>query len=206
MTHTTGERLMSKADAASLALFMVAGAAVAVWTAVTAVARIIEVLPGRDVRVFAEFFGTSAEAPIGPDGAAVPVELDTAWVTAAELPGPSVWALVAQQVVLAVAVAGVVACLLVVTWNILHGVLFCRLNTRLITTAGVTAFAGAVLVPFLGNIGANGAFARISERTFDNVLIAVEPFTLVALAFVAALASLTFTVGDRLRRETEGLV
>lgn len=202
----TRERVMSRSDAAAMALFMVAGVVIAVWTTVAAIARIIEVLPNRDVRVFAEFAGTTAEAPIGPNGAAATVELDTAWVIAPQLPGASLWAIVLQQVVMAAAVWAVVACLLVLTWNMLRGRMFSRANTRLVTAAGLTTFFGVAFVPFLGNMGANGAFAWISDRTFDNVIVAVEPFTLVLLAFVSALASLAFTVGDRLRRETEGLV
>ena len=55
-------------------------------------------------------------------------------------------------------------------------------------------------------MGANGAFARLSDRTFDNVVLAADLSQMFIVAFIAALAATTFTVGDRLRRDTEGLV
>ncbi|GAA3636533.1 hypothetical protein GCM10022200_19850 [Microbacterium awajiense] len=206
MTKQGTERVMSKADAVSMILFMLAGAAIAVVTVVAAVMRIVEVLPGRDVRVFAEFAGTVAQAPIGPDGEAAPVELDTGWVIAPELPAASVGAIVIQQIILAGAVITVVTCLLLVTNSILRGRMFSRTNTRLVTVAGFVAIVGYAAMPFFGNMGANGAFVRISDGTFDNVIMAVDLYPLILLAFLAALGSLTFTVGERIRRDTEGLV
>ncbi len=200
------DRVMSRGDAVSMVLFMLAGAAIAVATTVAAIIRIIEVMPGRDVPVFAEFAGTVAEAPIGPDGAPAPVELDTGWITAPELPVASVVAIVIQQIVLAATVVAVVTCLLLLTRNMLRGRMFSRTNTRLVTVAGFVAIVGYAGVPFFGNMGANGAFARISDGTFDNVIMSVDLFPLILLTFLAALGSLTFTVGDRIRRDTEGLV
>jgi hypothetical protein len=204
--QTSSPRLMSRGDAVAMVVFMMAGAAIAVVTLIGAVIRISEVLPGSDVDVYAEFAGTPAHAPIGVDGADVTVALDTAWITAPTLPTFSVVALVIQQIALAVAVTAVVACLLAVTWNILRGRMFSRTNTRLVTGAGFFGLLGFAAVPFFGNMGANGAFAELSENTFDNVVMSVDLFPLVGAAFVAALATMTFTVGDRLRRDTEGLV
>ena len=55
-------------------------------------------------------------------------------------------------------------------------------------------------------MAANGAFAVLSERTFDNVILSVDPFALILAAFVAALLGTVFAVGERLQRDTEGLV
>ena len=51
-----------------------------------------------------------------------------------------------------------------------------------------------------------GAFAWISERTFDNVIIAVDPVLWFGAAFIGAIVTTAFSVGDRLQRETELLV
>ena len=82
-------------------------------------------LPGRDVAVFAEFAGTVAEAPIGPDGAPLPVVLDTAYVTApaASRASPSARSSSGRSS-LALTVVGVVGCLLLLAWNILRGRMF----------------------------------------------------------------------------------
>lgn len=204
--QTDTPRLMSRGDALSMAMFMVIGAGFAVYTVVQSVIRIVEVLSGGTVRVFAQFSGTMAEVPIGPDGAPVAVELDTAYLLPPELPIASIAALVLEPVVVAASVVAVVTCLLLLTWNILRGRMFNRTNTRLVATAGIVTFLGVALAPFFANMGANGAFAWISERTFDNVILTAELPQLFIVAFVGALAATTFTVGDRLQRDTEGLV
>lgn len=200
------DQTMSRGDVAALTAFMVAGAGIAVWTVVRALSRVGEVLSGGDVRVLAEFAGTSADAPIGPAGAPVAVELDTAYLVVSDLPGASIAALVIKQIVVIAAVLTVVVCLLALGWSILRGRVFRRVNTVLVTTAGMVGLIGFALVPFFANMGANGAFARISDRTFDNVFLTVDLFPLVFFAFVAALASMVFAVGERLQRDTEGLV
>jgi hypothetical protein len=205
-TRTTLEHSIKRADAAALWAFIVAGAAIAAWVAWTAVDRIIEVLPNRDVAVLAPFAGTPAEAPIGPDGAPVRVELEQAVLTVPELPIASVWAIVIQQVVLVVTVVAVVSALIWLSRNVARGVVFSRTNTVLVATAGFVGLLGYFAVPFFGNMASNGGFAVLSERTFDNVIMTLEPFSLVLAAFVVALMSTVFAIGERLQRDTEGLV
>jgi hypothetical protein len=199
-------RTIKRSDAVGLWIFMAAGVGIAIWAIWTSVARIIEILPNRAVQVMAEFAGTTAEAPIGVDGAPVTVELDRAIITAPSLPAASLWALVIQQVVIVVAVVGMVVCLVWLARNVSRSVVFSRTNTVLVTTAGLTGIVGYFAVPFFGNMAANGAFAVLSERTFDNVILSVELFPLILAAFVAALLSTVFAVGERLQRDTEGLV
>lgn len=194
------------ADAVSLWLFAAAGAVIAAWVTSSAVGRIIEVLPNRDVAVLATFAGTPAEAPIGPDGAPVTVALDQAVLTVPALPAASQWAIVIQQLVLMVAVIVGVAALVWLIRNVARGVVFCRTNTVLVATAGFVGLGGFVAVPFLGNMAANGGFAVLSERTFDNVIMSVDPFALVLWAFAVALLGTVFSIGERLQRDTEGLV
>ena len=114
---------------------MIAGVGIAIWAAWSAVARIIQVLPNRDVSVLGEFAGTKADAPIGVDGAPIAVELDRALITAPALPVASLWALVIQQVVFAVAVISVVVCLVWLARNVSRSRVFSRTNTVLVTTA-----------------------------------------------------------------------
>ena len=197
---------VKRSDAIGLWFFMIAGVGIAVSAVWSAVARIVEVLPNRNVQVAAEFAGTMADAPIGVDGAPIAVELERAIITAPSLPVASLWALVIQQVVFAVAVVCVVVCLVWLAWNVSRSIVFSRTNTVLVVTAGFAGLLGYFAVPFFGNMAANGAFAVLSDRTFDNVVMSVEVFPLILLTFVAATAATVFTVGDRLRRDTEGLV
>lgn len=204
--HVTPGHSIKRADAVSLWLFMAAGAAIAVWVTWSAVARIIEVLPNRDVAVLAPFAGTQAEAPIGPGGAPVTVELEQAVLTVPELPIASVWAIVIQQVVVVVAVVTVATALIWLSRNVARGATFSRTNTALVATAGIVGLLGYFAVPFFGNMASNGGFAVLSERTFNNVIMALDPFSFVLAAFVVALMSTVFAIGERLQRDTEGLV
>lgn len=197
---------VKRSDAVALWIFMIAGVGIAIWAAWSAAVRIVEVLPNQDVAVPAEFAGTTADAPIGVDGALVEIELDSAIITAPSLPAASLAALVIQQVVMAVVVVAVVVCLVWLARNVSRSIVFSRTNTVLVTTAGFTGIAGYFAVPFFGNMAANGAFAVLSDHTFDNVVISVEVFPLILLTFVAATAATVFAVGERLQRDTDGLV
>lgn len=207
MTATpTTLRRPTRGDIAGIIAFMVAGAAIAIWSVVQAVVRIVEVLPNRNVAVPAEFSGTIAQAPIGPNGALVPVTLDTATLVAPQLPVASLASIVIQEVIGALAVVIVIAALVWLSRNVIVGRVFSRTNTVLVLVAGFTALAGAAMVPFFGNMAANGAFARISERTFDNVIMSLDLSSFLMLAFLAALGSTVFSIGERIQRDTEGLV
>lgn len=196
----------SKNDRIGLWSFVVFGAAIAAITVWSAIARIVEVIPNRDVTVAADFSGTAARAPIGPNGADVTVELDRASLTVPSLPAASVGAIVIQQVILAIGVITLVACLTLLIRNIAAGHVFTARSTKLATGASIAGFVTYAAVPFFGNMAANGAFARLSDRTFDNVVMSADVSGLVLVGFIAALASTVFAVGDRLRRDTEGLV
>jgi len=182
------------------------GAAFVVWTVVQAVLRIVEVTGNRDVRVFAVFAGTPAEAPIGPDGAPVTVELDTAFLLPPQLPIASVVALVLEQVVVVAAVTVGVGSMLMLVWGVLHGRVFSRRHTALVATATGATLFGMIAAPFFANMGANGAFAWISERTFDNVILNVNLVQWFGVAFIGSIVTTAFSVGDRLQRDTRGLV
>lgn len=200
------DRTLSRGDGLALVLLAVAGAAIAAWAVVEAVLRIIEALRNTDVPVLAVFNGTPGVAPLGVDGTGVPVLLEQAYVTVPALQPAAVGALVIQQVIGAGAIVTVVVCLLLVAVSGLRGRVFSRRNTVLVSGAGIAALLGVALHPFFGNMAANGAFALLSERTFDNVIISVDISTLLLIAFMSGLLSTVFATGDRLQRDTEGLV
>lgn len=202
----TAPRTPSRADSAGIWIFMVAGTAIVVWAVAAAAMRIVAALTADEVRVLGEFAGTPAEAPIGPAGAPVTVELDRAFLVTDELPLASLVSLVIAEVVFAATVTVVVTCLVLLSASTLRGQVFSRRNTRLVHTAGLVSLIGAAAVPFFGNMAANGAFARISEGDFDNVVMAVDLLPYVLGAFVVAIIATAFSVGERLQRDTEGLV
>lgn len=203
---TVSGRTLSRGDTIGMLIFMLAGASIAVSWIIASAMRIIEVLPNSDVAIPATFAGTLAEAPIGPDGATVSVILNTATIIAPELPVASLVSLIIQQVISALAVTVFIACLLVLSRNIIRDQIFSRRNTILVSIAGFVAIGGFAAVPFFGNMAANGAFARISEGSFHNVIMTADLFTFILLGFIVSLVTTVFSVGERLQRDTEGLV
>ncbi|MGN7970522.1 hypothetical protein [Microbacterium sp. 22296] len=200
-------RTLSRGDAWSFVLFIIAGVAIAAWAVVSSIGNIVAAVGNRDVRVPIEFLDTVAQAPIGPDGATVPVELTDAVVTAPSLPIASLWALFLGEGLFAATVVAVVVLLLALCVGILRGTIFSRRHTVLITSVGAIALVGAIGVPFFHNMVANGALALLSDRTYDRGLTQqIDLPVLIAIGFVAGLSSTVFAVGDRLQRDTEGLV
>lgn len=203
----TPARILSRGDTVGFVLFLVGGVAIAVAAVVQTIIDLVRVLPNRDVTLLAPFVATEAQAPLGPDGSPVSVQLDSAAVTVASLQAPSLVALVVSHVVFAVATVTVTALLLVLCFGILRGRIFSRVHTALVTTAGLVALAGMYLVPFFHNMAVNGALALLSNGTYDRAVVGtVDVFALFTVAFVVALAGTAFAVGDRLQRDTEGLV
>lgn len=205
-TSTSFRRFMSRADAAAMIVFMLAGAGIALTTLISAVVRISEVLSDQQVALFARFWETVVQVQIDPDVTSLPVDLDTGWFTTATVPAVSVVLLVVQQVVLALGVGSVIACLLLVAWSVLRGRVFGRTNTRLVTAAGIAGLLTLAVVPLLGDMAASAAFDEIAAGRLDYVAISVDIFPLILTAFVATLATTVFTMGERLQRDTEGLV
>ncbi|MEV8274143.1 hypothetical protein [Microbacterium sp. NPDC077184] len=206
MSSSATSGTLSRADRVGVVVLVGVGLVLAAITVVGAVIRLAETLGGGPIQVFAEFAGTPAEAPIGVDGAPVTVALDTAILSVSDLPFASVISLVVQQLILVTAVVVVAAMLGLLALGILRGVVFSKRHTIYVGTASTAAFFGIVLYPFFGNMAANGAFAALSDGTFENVILTVQPLTFIVAAFVAALATTVFSVGARLQRETEGLV
>lgn len=195
----------SRGDRGAIWLFIIAGAAIVIWTIVGAVLRCVELLSPGPVPVHAEFIDTAVDAPIGDGGAAVPVSLQSAVLSVDALPAASVAAGVLGQIALVVTTATIVACLVVVSRGMLRGEVFSRRHTTLVAAAGITGLVGVAAVRFFGNMVANGAFAAIGDFD-DNAIFTIEPFPFVIAAFVVAVVSTAFAIGDRLQRDTTGLV
>lgn len=206
MTTPTQARVLRGSDIAAMWIFVGAGIAVVGVTLFFAIGRIVDALSGKALPVEALFSDTTVAAPIGPDGAMRDILLERAWITPSSLSIAGTGALVLQQLVLAASVTALVVCLLLVTLSVMRGRVFNRRNTALVVSAGASGLAGLFGVPFFGNIVANDAFRDISQGTFDNPIISVELPPVILAAFIVAMASTVFTVGDRLQRDTEGLV
>ncbi len=200
-------RVLSRSDTIGFVLFIVGGMAIAVAALVQTIAGLGPALRNQGVQLTAPIVGATVDAPIGPNGAPVAVALDTATIFAPPLQPAAQGALVISYAISAAAVITVVVLLLVLCFGILRGRIFRRRHTAIVSAAGIVAIAGMYFVPFFHNMAVNGAIALLSDYTYDrNVNASVDLLPIFAVAFVAALAGTAFAVGDRLQRDTEGLV
>jgi len=200
----TQERTISKSDTAAMVLFVVAGAVIAGWTIWHAVTRIVELAIGRDVQVAVEFLGTPAQAQM--ETGALSVQLDSASVTVDSLRLMGAVPGIIGQVAFVVTIAGVVACLILLSRNILRGRVFGKANTRIVMTGGMIGLVGAAASRFFDNMLANAAMAQLTDGPTDTAVMSIEPFTFILAAFALSVIGTVFVVGARLQRETEGLV
>ncbi|WP_295825188.1 hypothetical protein [uncultured Microbacterium sp.] len=200
-------RVLSRGDTVGFALFLLGGVAIAVSALVQSVVAIAHVLPNRDITLRAPFVATEAQAPLGPGGSLVAVQLDSASVTVDSLQPAALGALVISHALSAVTMVTVVTLLLILCFGILRGRIFSRAHTALVTASGLVAIAGMFFVPFFSNMAVNGALALLSDGTYDRAVVGTaDVLSLFGVAFIVALAGTAFAVGDRLQRDTEGLV
>ncbi|WP_139416305.1 hypothetical protein [Agromyces laixinhei] len=201
---TTAQRL-SRSDTAGMYLTILLGAVGIAVTIFTLVNRLVEVVPGRDVPVLVPFAGERATLPIGPDGASVGVSVDQAVVTVPHPADATQFAIVAQPIVTGLAIIAGIVLLGLLCWNLAHGRAFTRQNTMIIWWGTAVLVVGWLFDRLFTTMAVNGALSAVSEYSYDGVLFEMNftpLFGLLALAVVGA----AFQLGERLQRDTEGLV
>ncbi|MGB3909002.1 MAG: hypothetical protein WBL06_00835 [Pseudolysinimonas sp.] len=178
------------------------GAAVTVWVTIT---RLAEVLPGRDIPVLVPFIGETATLPIGPGGAEVPVEVDQAIVTVTDPAPATLFALIAQPIVVGLAILAGILLLCLFCFNLARGRAFAKSTVRIVLTGVVVLGVGWVLGSLFQTMAVNGTLSAVSDYSYDGVLFETDftaVFGLLALGAIGA----AFQIGHRLQREAEGLV
>ncbi len=195
----------TRSDRADLWTVIIVGVMVAVFALGNAVVRIASVVPNTNVEVLAPFFDTVTALPLGLDGAMVDVRVDSAWLTVSDLPVIVVVSLIATVLVDLAMTLVIVASAMLLCRNLMAGNAFSRTNTRLVFTVSITLIVGTTLSNLFTTMGTNGAFATLSQGSYDGAVATgniVPYFAAIALGAVA----LAFKAGERLQRETEGLV
>lgn len=177
----------------------------AVLAIVAAASRLTEVAPGTDIPVLVPLAAESASLPLGPDGAAVTVDVASATVVVADPSASTLFALWAQPLWLAVVVC---------TAMVLSAMFFLRLaRGRAFSSGAATiAFSGAGLVAanwlagsVLTSVATNGALSAISDNTYQNWTLEFSLAPILGVLILAATGA-ALQIGERLQRETEGLV
>lgn len=204
---------LTRGDRWSLIAFAVAGLAIAGWFVAQTTGRIISLARGIDVPVAVDFIDTTTDIPFTDGSGSVAVRLDGGVLTAPHLTPIATVPGILGQVVLALTVVTVIGCLLMLSRGILRGQVFSRRHTVLVSVAGLGGLIGFALARLFDNMLANATVSLMTDNRLDTAVLTVEPFTWVLAAFIVAVISTAFTIGDRLQREkatlekeTEGLV
>ena len=195
----------SRFDTGALWLAILFGAGTIVWTIVSAVTRIAEIAPNRDVPVPAAFADTPATLPIGPGGAEVQVVAERVVLTVSDMPPITLWSLILAEVVTALATVLVIALTILVIRNIITGRAFDASTVGYVGIATLAVGAGWGLSWLFTTMGANGGAAALAGEPPQNTAFVVEPTTIFAIAALGGLTA-AFQIGHKLRTFSEGLV
>ena len=176
-------------------------------TLVDAIVRLVDVLPNRDVPVEVQAATPRQTIDVPGVGDAVPAEIGQFTVRVSDLPFGTYVAVIGAAVAPAVAIVTVLVCLAWLLRNIGAGRFFSPLNTRLVTTAALATMVGWVVTTAMSTAAANGALASLSaqDRPGFEVTMSVSFMWLFA-AMVAGCVAAAFHTGERMQRDSEGLV
>lgn len=202
---TAADAVLTRDDRWSTLGTVVMAVVFACATIVLAAMEITRILTSDPVSLLVPFSGEPAQLPIGPGGEMREVLVESAVVDAPGIPGISYAALVAEVVVTALTILGVLACVAVLCINIARTRVFAHANTVSLTTAALVIAIGWGISTLLSAMAINGAFAAISDREYNNVLFEANLLPLAGVFVLGALAA-AFKVGEKLTRDTEGLV
>ena len=198
-------RMPPRSDRIAMYITVVIGALGIVLTATRAITRLLEVAPGRDIPVLVPFVDETAALSIGPDGAAVEVAVDQAVVTVPQPAPATLFALWAEPIVFALAIiAGIVVGALFCL-RLARGRAFERGTARLVFIGASILAAGWFVGAMLTNMTVNGALSAVSDYTYDGITFSVDVVPVFGLLALGAIGA-AFQIGERLQRDTEGLV
>lgn len=185
---------------------LVVGAVVIVASLVRLVGDVARLLPNRDVPVDVLLTGAHVELPIGPGGALVPATVDVAALPVSDMPVATFASALGAAAVPPLATIAVTVCVLLLCRQMLSGRFFSRTATRLITAVSVLVAGGWALHLAFTVMATNGVLALVADPAVaDEVRTPVSWTAILAAMAVGALAA-AFGAGERMQRDTEGLV
>jgi hypothetical protein len=185
---------------------LVVGAVVVVASLVRLVGDVARLLPNHDVPVDVLLTGAHVELPVGPGGALVPATVDVAALTVSDMPVATFASALGAAAVPPLATIAVTVCVLLLCRQMLAGRFFSRTTTRLITAVSVLIAGGWALHLACTVMATNGVLALVADPAVaDDVRTPVSWTAILAAMAVGALAA-AFGAGERMQRDTEGLV
>ncbi len=133
---------------------------------------------------------------------------NTAGVVVANLPGGVVALATLASITSILTVAAVAVCIAVPAWRLLRGQLFRRTMTLIVTFAGGVLLVGGFISQGSGRLAAWMAAGELNGPGRDGIwpIAGIIDFTSIAFGVVLMLVGLAFEYGERLQRDTDGLV
>lgn len=195
---------LSRGDRGALWAFIFAGIALTTTTAVLAAIRISSLLGPGPTPIEVEFAGLPAETVVGTSTLSFDVTSATLEVT--ELSPVALVAGIAAPALSTLVTATIAVCLIALAASLIRGQIFSKRNSRLVVTAGLTGIIGLVAVNVLKTVLANDVLFGATDGQSNYMVLRFEPGTYLLAAFVIALVSSVFVIGERMQRDSEGLV
>jgi hypothetical protein len=190
-----------------IALYLSAGIVIAAIAAggASTVMRLAEVAPGHDIPVLVTLSDEQAALPLGPDGAAMTVDVETATVVVTDPAPATLFALWGQPIAQLLVIAASMAIAAAFMVRLARGRAFERGTARLAYAGGAVIVGGWFVDTVLTAIATNGALAAVSDQTYESMLFEISLGPVLAVLIIAAVG-VALQIGERLQRETEGLV
>jgi hypothetical protein len=182
---------------------LVLGAIAAVYIVVRLVLRLIEVLPNREVPVPVWIDDATAALPL-PDGIAE-ITLTSGTAVVSDMPGITLFSVAGAAVISALASLVVIALVMRLCLNLARGRFFTSGNTLLVTGVSASIALGWFVSTLFDQMASNGAIARLTDRALESAQIPFDWTPILAAVAVGTVAA-AFRAGERLTRDTEGLV
>lgn len=197
-------RMPKASDRRGMYLYAGIGAVAIVAVVIATIDRLIAVAPGHDIPVTVAL-RLDAPLAIGPAGSAVETVVREAVVTVADPAPATLFALWAHPLVTAAAVIAGIVIAAMFCVRVARGLVFQR-GTALLAYAGVTVLAAGWLAgSLLRQMSANGALSAVSDYGYRGAQFETDWFVIFAMLALVAVA-VALQVGERLRRDTDGLV
>lgn len=205
MSNTPAITAVSRSDRYGFVITIVFGIGAAVALLVLLIQRIVSIAPNVDVPVVAPFGNEMASLPIGPNGAEVAVEVDSAIIQVTGMPPITLVSLILTDAIPTITTITIIVLACFIIRHLIAGSVFSKQNIRIVNALIPVAVIGWASGALFRTMGINGAFATLSDRSYNNVLAVLQPEPALALLGLGVVVY-AFQIGARLQRETEGLV
>jgi len=190
-----------------LGLYLTAGAAAIgiVIAVVSTVSRLLEVAPGHDIPVRIALDAQATLLPLGLNGAPVDATVDAATVLVADPAPATLFALWAQPIVAGLTWSGLLVVAALFCLRLARAQVFSTATARLLYLGGGILTVGYFFDTILSTMTSNGALSAISDGTYEAMAASIDLAPAIGVLVLAAVGT-AVQVGERLQRETAGLV